>query len=104
MQNIEKVINSVFDINDYNFNQLSEIRSKAKEIIEPLLAFPALKDHVTKYINAFYIDDEAIEKGLDIVKKIAKNIQMEIIIEDIEQVKMKIIELKKEYKAQKIIY
>ncbi|SDC30981.1 hypothetical protein [Acinetobacter boissieri] len=99
-ETIERTLNCVFNIEEYNFLELEEIREKARKIINRILTGDISKETI-KYLNAYYLDEESIEKTIEILKKYK---QYEIIWEELEEIKQEIKELKNEYKSKKIIY
>lgn len=103
-ETIERTMNTVFQITDYNFDQIDEVIEKAKVIMRPLL-FPAIKSDTIKYLNCLYLDEEAIEKTCNVLKIACKNnkflINMDRKIDNVaQQIKL----LKIEYKSQKVIF
>lgn len=101
---LDLVIRSIFQITHYNFNQLTEIRGKALNILDPIYNFPVYSDDIFKCICNHYGDENAIEKSMDIMKILDKNQLLISFSETLEKVKTDIIELKNEYKSQKITY
>jgi len=97
---IERTLASVFNIEDYNLLELEEIREKAKKIINTIL-IGDIHEETIRYFNAYYLDKEAIEKTIDTLKKYK---QYQMLLEELEEMKKEIKNLKDEYKNKKIIY